>query len=112
MPGSMGGGWKRAGRPGSRRWAPASETPGLSAATYRRSAPRQPPTLLRWGNSSRQFSRIDSYVRERLALFDSKKRGKRGRRWGRVHDPAWFAGLGTFTLSGTVRYLGTATATT
>ena len=66
----------------------------------------------RWGNSSRQFSRIDSYVRERLALFDSKKRQKRGRRWGRVHTTAWFARLGIFTLSGTVRYIGTAIATT
>ncbi len=66
----------------------------------------------RWGNSSRQFSRIDSYVRERLALFDSKKRQKRGRMWGRVHTTAWFAQLGIFTLSGTVRYIGTATGTT
>jgi len=37
-------------------------------------------SYFRWGNSSRQFSRIDDYVRERLALFDSKKRGKHGRR--------------------------------
>jgi hypothetical protein len=66
----------------------------------------------RWGNSSRQFSRIDSYVRERLALFDSKKRQKRGRRWGQVHTPAWFARLGIYTLSGTVRYIGPATVAT
>jgi hypothetical protein len=38
----------------------------------------------RWGNSARKFSQIDDYVRERLALFDSKKRQKRGRRWGAV----------------------------
>jgi RNA-directed DNA polymerase len=69
-------------------------------------------SYFRWGNSSRQFSRIDNYVRERLALFDSKKRGKPGRRWGRVHNFAWFGGLGLFTLSGSVRYLSTATATT
>jgi hypothetical protein len=112
MPGSMGGGWRRARRPRWWRWAPASETPGTSAATYRRTAPRQPPTLLRWGNSSRHFSRIDNYVRERLALFDSKKRGKHGRRWGRAHEFAWFGKLGLFTLSGTVRYFGAATATT
>ncbi len=37
----------------------------------------------RWDSSSRQFSRIDSYARERLALFDSKKRQKPGRRLGR-----------------------------
>ena len=68
-------------------------------------------SYFRWGNSSRQFSRIDSYVYERLALFDSKKRGKRGRRWG-DHDHAWHTRLGVFTLSGTVRYIQTATATT
>lgn len=57
--------------------------------TYRRTAPRQSPTLLRWGNSARKFSQIDDYVRERLALFDSKKRQKPGRRWGEVHTYAW-----------------------
>lgn len=66
----------------------------------------------RWGNSSRHFSRIDSYVYERLALFDSKKRGRSGRRWGQTHNTAWFAGLGVFTLAGTIRYRSTATATT
>ena len=63
-------------------------------------------------NSSRQFSWIDDHVHERLALFDSKKRQKRGRRWGRMHTKAWSARLGIFTLSGTVRYIRTATATT
>jgi RNA-directed DNA polymerase len=64
------------------------------------------------GNSSRHFSRIDSYVYERLALFDSKKRGKRGRRWGQDHDWAWFSRLKVFTLSGSIRYSSNATATT
>jgi group II intron reverse transcriptase/maturase len=58
------------------------------------------------GNSTRKFSQIDEYVRERLALFDSKKRGKAGRCWGR-HDYAWIAGLRVYALSGTVRYPGT-----
>jgi hypothetical protein len=58
------------------------------------------------------FSQIDIYVRERLALFDSKKRGKHGRRWGQVHTTAWYARFGIFTLSGTVRYIRNATATT
>lgn len=66
----------------------------------------------RWGNSSRQFSQIDQYVHERLALFDSKKRQKQGRQWGEVHRRAWLATLSIFHLSGTVRYVGTATATT
>lgn len=69
-------------------------------------------SYFRWGNSSRHFSRIDSYVQERLALFDSKKRGKHGRRWGQAHDGAWYARLRVFTLSGTVRYHPTARATT
>jgi group II intron reverse transcriptase/maturase len=63
----------------------------------------------RWGNSARKFTQIDSYVRERLALFDSKKRQKRGRRWGMVHTSAWFGGLGLHSLSGTVRYAYPAT---
>jgi group II intron reverse transcriptase/maturase len=58
----------------------------------------------RWGNSSWKFSQIDRYVHERLALFDSKKRGRSGRRWGAVHTYAWATGLGLHSLSGTVRY--------
>jgi len=84
----------------------------MCAVTCRRTAPRQPPTLLRWGNSTRQFSQIDIYVRERLALFDSKKRGKHGRRWGQVHTTTWYARFGIFTLSGTVSYIRNAIATT
>ena len=61
-------------------------------------------SYFRWGNSSRHFSRVDNYVRERLALFDSKKRGKHGRRWKEAHNTAWFARLGVLTLSGSVRY--------
>ena len=58
----------------------------------------------RWGNSSRKFTQIDSYVQARLALFDSKKRQKSGRRWGMVHTAAWYGGLGVCSLSGTIRY--------
>ncbi|MFQ6030859.1 MAG: group II intron reverse transcriptase/maturase, partial [Dehalococcoidia bacterium] len=43
----------------------------------------------RWGNSSRMFVQVDSYVHERLALFDSKKRGRSGRGWGERHNAAW-----------------------
>ena len=105
MPGSMGGGWKRAGRPGSRRWAPASETPGLSAATYRRSAPRQPPTLLRTGNAADKFRQIDRYVEWRLRRFLMKRHGRnlhagRADRW----TEHWFHELGLYRLRGTIRY--------
>jgi len=66
----------------------------------------------RWGNSTRKFTQIDSYVHERLALFDSKKRKKRGRRWADEHNYAWFKGLGVHTLAGAIRRPTTATAAT
>jgi group II intron reverse transcriptase/maturase len=66
----------------------------------------------RWGNSSKKFSQIDDYVRERLALFESKKRQRAGRRWGQVHTMAWFASLGVHLLSGMVRYTASATVRT
>src|SRR6266550_6084920 len=40
----------------------------------------------RWGNSTRVFTQIDSYVHQRVALFDSKKRGRRGPRWATEHN--------------------------
>ncbi|HVA06078.1 MAG TPA: group II intron maturase-specific domain-containing protein [Acidimicrobiales bacterium] len=58
----------------------------------------------RWGNSSRKFSQIDTYVHERLALFDSKKRQRSGRRWGAAHTRQWVSILGVHRLTGMVRY--------
>ncbi len=66
----------------------------------------------RWGNSTRKFTQIDSYVHERLALFDSKKRMKRGRRWADQHNYAWFKGLGVHLLAGSIRWRSTAIAAT
>ena len=57
----------------------------------------------RVGNASRQFAQIDSYVRERLALFLSKKTGRSGRRW-EVHTLDFFRALGVHQLSGTVAW--------
>jgi group II intron reverse transcriptase/maturase len=57
----------------------------------------------RHGNSARKFSTLDSYLHERLAIFDSAKRGRPGRGWGRRHNGAWFSRLGVYRLSGTVR---------
>jgi len=57
----------------------------------------------RVGNASRQFAQIDSYVRERLALFLSKKTGRSGRRW-EVHTVDFFRALGVYQLSGTVAW--------
>jgi group II intron reverse transcriptase/maturase len=58
----------------------------------------------RWGNSGRKFAQIDRYVWERLALFDSKKRGRSGRRWSQVHDLDWLDRLRVQRLSGRVCY--------
>jgi RNA-directed DNA polymerase len=66
------------------------------------------PVLRGWGNyfrrgnSARKFSQIDLYVHERLALFDSKKRGRSGRRW-QEHTNGWLVALGVLRLSGSVR---------
>ena len=114
----------RTGRYSCQRWPSPRAMAGLRAKVKEITAPRwrlkQPINVLvgelnlvlrgwcnyfRWGNSSRHFSRIDSYVQERLALFDSKKRGRHGRRWGQGgHGRAWYSRLGVFALSGTVRY--------
>ena len=66
----------------------------------------------RWGNSSRKFSQIDTYVHERLALFDSKKRQRSGRRWGEVHNSSWATNLGVHRLTGTIRHGQPAIAST
>ena len=67
------------------------------------------PVLRGWGdyfrrgNSARKFSQIDLYVHERLALFDSKKRGHSGRR-RQEHTNRWLPSLHVVQLSGSVRY--------
>jgi hypothetical protein len=87
----------------------------ITAPRYRLREPAQPLVdelnrLLRgWGayfrvgNSSRKFQQVDDYVRQRLALFLSKKTGRRGRCWER-HSWASFQALGVYQLSGTVRW--------
>jgi group II intron reverse transcriptase/maturase len=57
----------------------------------------------RVGNATRQFQQIDSYVRERLALFLSKKVRRAGRRW-ESHPLAFFRKLGLHELNGTVAW--------
>jgi group II intron reverse transcriptase/maturase len=64
----------------------------------------------RYGNSSRQFAAVDSYVRLRLATLASVKHGRPGRNWTTVYNYAWSQRLGVHWLVGTVRY-GTAHAT-
>lgn len=81
MHGLTGGGWKRSTGHGRGESCPG-ETLGRSAETYRRPAPpRQPPTLLRYGNSAHVFDKIQTYTRCRLAIFIGH-RHKRSRAWG------------------------------
>lgn len=58
----------------------------------------------KYGNSTRKFSQIDSYVHERLALFWSKKHRKSGRRW--KEDLSWkkYKETGIQILGGNVVY--------
>jgi group II intron reverse transcriptase/maturase len=59
----------------------------------------------RYGNSSRQFDRIDSYVHERLAILASNKHARpKGRNWATHYNYEWFTALGVYRLVGTVRH--------
>jgi group II intron reverse transcriptase/maturase len=113
--------WRRRGRFHLQRW-PSKRAIGvlrdkIRAATDRRQVGRPLTAVVadlnpvlrgwsayfRWGNSAGKFSTIDSYVHERLAIFDNRKRNIPGRSWGKRHDGAWFNRLGVFRLSGNVR---------
>jgi group II intron reverse transcriptase/maturase len=65
----------------------------------------------RVGNSTRKFHQLDDYVRERLALFLSKKTGRRGPHRA-LYNGVYFQKLGVCMLSGTVKwYMAAPTAT-
>jgi RNA-directed DNA polymerase len=57
----------------------------------------------RVGNSSHKFQQVDDYVRERLALFLSKKTGQHGRHPER-YTFDYFKRLGVYRLVGTVAW--------
>jgi RNA-directed DNA polymerase len=57
----------------------------------------------RVGNSSEKFGQVDSYVRERLGLFLSKKAGRSGRRWAQ-YGVEYYQKLGVYQLMGTVSW--------
>ncbi len=48
----------------------------------------------RYGNSSRKFAIIDSYVHQRLAILTSRKHGLHGRNWASRYNTAWYQRLG------------------
>jgi group II intron reverse transcriptase/maturase len=68
------------------------------------------PVLRGWGNyfrvgiSGPQFAQIDNYVRERLALFLSKKARRTRRNWGERYTWTFFKRLGLYRLLGPVTW--------
>jgi group II intron reverse transcriptase/maturase len=58
----------------------------------------------RYGNSSRKFHTVDSFVHMRLARLASVKHGLSGRNWTTQFTHGWLTGLGIYRLTGTVRY--------
>jgi RNA-directed DNA polymerase len=114
--------WRKRGQRYLHRWPSRramqgvrERVKGLTAPRWRLAESAQPLVtelnrLLRgWGayfrvgNSARQFAQVDHYVRERLAIRASKKRGQTGRHWER-HPWASFQALGLYQLSGTVAW--------
>jgi RNA-directed DNA polymerase len=114
--------WRRRGRRYLHRWPSRramqhirERVKALTAPRHYLPEPVQPLVMevnrvlrgwgayFRVGNSTRQFQQVDSYVRERLALFLSKKTGRSGRQWTR-HSLAFFRALGVYQLTGTVRW--------
>jgi hypothetical protein len=57
------------------------------------------------GNSGRKFSAVDGYVHERLAIFASRKHGRRGRNWTTRYTYGWITRLGVYRLTGTVHWV-------
>ena len=58
----------------------------------------------RHGNSGRKFNAVDGYVHERLAIFASRKRGRRGRNWTTRYTGRWLERLGVYRLTGNVHW--------
>jgi RNA-directed DNA polymerase len=58
----------------------------------------------RYGNSSRKFAAVDSYVHMRLAMLASDKYGLHGRNWATRFTYGWLTDLGIYRLTGKVRY--------
>jgi hypothetical protein len=103
MSGLMGGSWKRGSPAGHGRvlgWcAEKRHRDGLiGTQPADHLPPRQVPTRLRYGNSAREFSTVDSYVHERLAILASVKHRLPGRNWARRFTYRWVSSLGAYRL--------------
>jgi RNA-directed DNA polymerase len=65
----------------------------------------------RSGNATKQFSKIDAYVFERLRIYAHRQRPRENDpRWRRWYAWAWYEPLGVYRLNGTIRYPGVANA--
>jgi RNA-directed DNA polymerase len=114
--------WKRQGRYYLQKW-PSHRAMASIRAKVRNRTPRGYASLdmavvveelnpvlrgwgayFRYGNSSRKFNAIDSYVHERLAKLASVKHGISGRNWATRFTYGWLTNLGIYRLTGTVRY--------
>ena len=58
----------------------------------------------RYGNSSRKFNTIDSYVHQRMARLASTKYGLHGRNWATRFTHGWLTDVGIYRLTRKVRY--------
>jgi len=58
----------------------------------------------KFGNSSKVFQEIDSYVHERLALWWSKKHQKSGRRWSTGFTYGKYRSSGVVVMTGNIVY--------
>lgn len=56
------------------------------------------------GNSTRKFSQIESYLWQRLTLFQNKRRKREYPHWARDCSYEWFRSLGLYQLTGKIRY--------
>ncbi len=94
--------------------APRSVLPFSLADRVRRLNPvlRGWGQYFRIGNSNRQFQALDRYVVFRLARFDQNKRQRGYLGWATPEVMGRLRAAGVFCLSGTVRYLASAHATT
>lgn len=116
--------WKRRGRHYLNKW-PSARAMASIRAKVRQRTPRGYASLdmavviedlnpvlrgwgayFRYGNSSRKFNAVDSYVHERLAKLASVKHGLPGRNWTTRFTYGWLTELGIYRLTGTVRYWG------
>jgi group II intron reverse transcriptase/maturase len=114
--------WKRPGRYYLQKW-PSHRAMASIRAKIRERTPRGYASMdmaivvenlnpvlrgwgnyFRYGNSSRKFNAIDSYVHQRIAKLASVKHGISGRNWTTRFTYGWLTNLGIYRLTGTVRY--------